>query len=96
MIISCTQNVLIDFHDRHIVRAYLPYLPKAFREAGKVLRKLLMGSEGNEETWRGCVTDTNNVLGFAVGAMFIRQSFQGKSKPLAESMITYVNINMNI
>ena len=49
-----------------------------------------MGSEGNEETWRSCVTDTNNVLGFAVGAMFVRQNFHGESKPLAESMIATV------
>lgn len=49
-----------------------------------------MGSDGNEETWRSCVTDTNNVMGFAVGAMFVRQSFRGESKPLAESMIAAV------
>nr|CAG4635968.1 EOG090X01U4 [Eubosmina coregoni] len=82
--------ILHNYMGWHVVRAYLSYLPKAFRDAGKVLRKLLMGSEGNEETWRSCVTDTNNVLGFAVGAMFIRQNFLGKSKPLAESMITYI------
>ena len=74
----------------HVVRSYLSYLPKAFRDAGKILRKLLMGSDGNEETWRSCVTDTNNVMGFAVGAMFVRQSFRGESKPLAESMISSV------
>jgi len=74
----------------HTVRSYLSCLPKSFREAGKILRKSLMGSEGNEETWRSCVTDTNNVLGYAVGAMFIRQNFHGESKPLAESMIKTV------
>nr|CAG4649968.1 EOG090X01U4 [Sida crystallina] len=74
----------------HTVRAYVSCLPKAFRDAGKILRKSLMGSEGNEEIWRSCVTDTNNVLGFAVGAMFVRQNFRGDSKPLAESMISTV------
>lgn len=74
----------------HVVRSYLSYLPKAFREAGKILRKLLMGSDGNEETWRSCVTDTNSVLGFAVGAMFVKQNFHGESKPLAENMIAAV------
>lgn len=74
----------------HVVRSYLSYLPKAFRDAGKILRKLLMGSDGNEETWRSCVTDTNSVLGFAVGAMFVKQNFHGESKPLAENMIAAV------
>lgn len=76
----------------HVVRSFLSCLPKAFRDAGKILRKLLMGSEGNEETWRSCVTDTNNVMGFAVGAMFVRQNFRGESKPLAESMIAAVKV----
>lgn len=46
-----------------------------------------MGSKGGEELWRYCVADTNSVMGFAVGAMFVRQVFQGKSKPMAERMI---------
>lgn len=39
-----------------------------------------MGSDGGEEPWLSCVTDTNNVIGFAIGAMFVRQVFQGNSK----------------
>ena len=38
--------------------------------------------------WRECVTDTDNVLGFALGAMFINSTFNTQSKPEAESMIT--------
>jgi endothelin-converting enzyme len=30
------------------------------------------------------------VLGFAVGAMFVKQNFHGESKPLAETMIAAV------
>lgn len=74
----------------HVVRNYLSCLPKAFRDADKVLRKLLMGSDGSEESWRSCVTDANNVMGFAVGAMFVKQRFHGEAKPLAEAMISSV------
>ena len=75
-------RIIHDYLAWHTVRAYLSCLPKSFRDAGKILRKSLMGSEGNEEVWRSCVTDTNNVLGFAVGGMFVRQNFRGESKPL--------------
>lgn len=34
--------------------------------------------------------DTNNAIGFAIGAMFVRESFNGKSKPQAEQMINEV------
>lgn len=49
-----------------------------------------MGSDGGEEPWRYCVSDTNNVIGFAVGAMFVREVFQGGSKPHSEGMINEV------
>jgi predicted metalloendopeptidase len=38
------------------------------------------GSSGEEEPWRYCVSDTESVLGFAVGAMFVREAFDGDSK----------------
>jgi len=49
-----------------------------------------MGSDGGEEIWRYCVSDTNNVVGFAVGAIFVRQAFHGESKPAAEQMIAEI------
>lgn len=58
-----------------------------FRDAYKNLRKALIGSDGGEEPWRYCVSDANNVLGFAIGAMFVREVFHGDSKPQAEEMI---------
>ncbi|XP_021915643.1 endothelin-converting enzyme homolog isoform X4 [Zootermopsis nevadensis] len=72
------------------VRSLTACLSKAFRDAYKGLRKALVGSEGGEEPWRYCVTDTNNVLGFAIGAMFVREVFHGNSKPMAEEMINEV------
>ena len=39
-----------------------------------------LGTVGSEETWRYCVMDTDRVLGFALGAMFVEEAFQGDSK----------------
>ena len=41
---------------------------------------LLVGVTGEEEQWRYCITDTDNVLGFALGAMFVREAFHGDRK----------------
>ncbi|EEB11803.1 endothelin-converting enzyme, putative [Pediculus humanus corporis] len=73
-----------------MVRSLTCCLPKAFRDAHKGLRKALMGSDGGEEPWLSCITDTNNVIGFAIGAMFVRQVFQGNSKTVAENMISEI------
>lgn len=72
------------------VRAFTSCLSKSFRDAYKGLRKALIGSDGTEEVWRYCVTDTNNVIGFAIGAMFVREVFNGDAKPKAEQMINEV------
>ena len=40
----------------------------------------IAGSSGDEEHWQYCVSDTESVLGFAVGAMFVREAFDGDSK----------------
>ncbi|XP_044260101.1 endothelin-converting enzyme homolog isoform X2 [Tribolium madens] len=73
------------------VRVFTGCLSKAFRDAYKGLRKALMGSEGGEEPqWRYCVQDTNNVLGFAIGAIFVREVFNLESKTQAEEMINNV------
>ncbi|XP_050440640.1 endothelin-converting enzyme homolog [Adelges cooleyi] len=72
------------------VRTVTPYLSKVFRDAYKGLRKVLLGSEGGEEPWRYCISDTNNVLGFALGALYVRDVFHGQSKKLAEEMINEI------
>lgn len=73
-----------------MVHSMVSYLSEPFREASKVLRKALMGSDGSDTTWRYCVSDTNNIIGFALGAMFVREVFDGDSKPLAQNMIKEV------
>ena len=51
---------------------------------------LSIGTSGGEELWRHCVSDTDEVLGFALGSMFVRETFTGDSKQKAELMIEEV------
>lgn len=62
------------------VRTMTGYLSRPFRDAYKGLRKVLFGTEGPLENWRFCIADTNNVLGFALGALYVREAFHGNSK----------------
>ena len=50
---------------------------------------LLVGSSGEEEHWSLCVADTESVLSFAVGAMFVRQEFDGNSKHSVSAIQNY-------
>lgn len=51
----------------HTVKTLTCCLSKAFKEAEKILRRAILGSDGHEEVWRTCVTEVNNNLGFSVG-----------------------------
>jgi predicted metalloendopeptidase len=41
---------------------------------------MLTGTTGGEELWRHCITDTDQVLGFALGSLFVQEVFKGNSK----------------
>lgn len=89
--ILCRDNrVLGNYLVWSAAQTLTPTLSKSFRDASKILRKALIGSEGSETPWRYCVSDTNNVMGFALGAMFVKSVFQGKSKEQAQVMIQEV------
>lgn len=81
------QKTITSYMMWQVSRSLSTYLSKSFRDATKILRKALFGSEGTEESWRYCVTDTNNAVGFAVGAMFVREVFHGEAKTQGETMI---------
>lgn len=81
------KKIITSYMMWQVSRSLSTYLSKPFRDAAKILRKALFGSEGTEESWRYCVTDTNNAIGFAVGAMFVREVFHGEAKTQGEIMI---------
>ncbi|CAG9770030.1 unnamed protein product [Ceutorhynchus assimilis] len=73
------------------VKVFAVCLSKPFRDAYKGVRTALIGSDGSDEPqWRYCIQDTNNVLGFALGAIFVREVFDHKSKEQSEIMINNV------
>lgn len=90
IIISLFVSTLNNYMVWQLVRTFTACLSKPFREAYKGLRKALVGTEGGEEPWRYCVNDASNVIGFAIGAMFVREVFHGEAKPQSEQMINEI------
>lgn len=56
---------------------YIDYVCKAYTLEFK---NLSLGLTGNDDAWHICITDTDSVLGFALGALFVRETFIGGSK----------------
>lgn len=82
-----TINLYLEWH---VVKTLVPSLSKPFREAKKEFSEVLSGVSGREDEWRYCITDTDSVLGFALGALFVKNAFHGESKETAEKMIDEV------
>ncbi|XP_060561809.1 endothelin-converting enzyme homolog isoform X3 [Ruditapes philippinarum] len=74
----------------HVVKAMTPYLTNDFTDARNILTEAISGTTGGEELWRHCITDTDQVLGFALGSLFVQEVFKGNSKQKAEDMIEEV------
>lgn len=64
------------------VNSLISCLSPGFRDAWRILRRALMGADGMESAWRQCITDTNQVLGFALASMFVREVFDSNAKPI--------------
>ena len=63
-------------------------LNQDFRQASKILAKALLGEAESDERWRECVADTDGSLGFATGAMFVRQAFNEDARAKGEFFIS--------
>eukprot|EP00106_Octopus_bimaculoides_P022840 XP_014790282.1 PREDICTED: endothelin-converting enzyme 2-like [Octopus bimaculoides] len=90
------ENMLNDTNSKRILNNYLiwrvvrtltNYLSTPFRDARDILTKSVSGTKGNIDMWQYCVMDTDSVLGYALGAMFVQETFKGDSKAKAESMV---------
>ncbi|KAI8517248.1 Endothelin-converting enzyme 2 [Branchiostoma belcheri] len=86
---------LVNRTPNHVLNNYLlwkvvsllsPYLSKPFQDAGHKMTEVLTGKTEREATWKECISETNEVVGFALGAMFVREAFHN-SKAKAEEMI---------
>lgn len=84
------KNTLNNYLIWQLIKNFDMALSQKYREADQVLQKVLHGTEVHEERWRTCVTDVDNAIGFALGVMFVNETFNKKTKPEAEKMIKLV------
>ncbi|XP_012937858.1 endothelin-converting enzyme homolog [Aplysia californica] len=82
--------VLTKYFLWHVVRDYVALLSKPFREAQKEFLESISGVQGNDDVWHTCITNTDSVLGFATGALFVKDTFKGESRGKAKEMIENV------
>ena len=83
-------NLLNNYLIWQLLKNFNMALSKEYREVDSILQKSLTGADIREERWRECITDVDNVLGFAIGAQFVNETFDNGTKPQAEKMIKLI------
>ena len=63
-----------------LISSLVPYLSDEFLDARKDLDIALYGTHIKLPRWQRCVKMTDSAIGFAIGALFVKEKFPGKSK----------------
>ncbi|GFR01882.1 neprilysin-1 [Trichonephila clavata] len=73
----------------------LPFLDGEYSQKRTEFKKVLLGISAERERWSQCVDLVNKKMGMAVGALFIRDNFDPKSKETAQEMILNIREAFN-
>ena len=72
------------------VSGYAPSFGGALRDAYDKFQGVFTGVQGSLPRWQVCVEDTNNVVGFGLGAIYIEENFPEQAKDDATEVIERV------
>ena len=76
-----------DYLAFHTLRTSAGLLPKAFVDAKFGMDKVLTGQPVNQPRWKRSVDSTSNVLGEAVGSLYVARYFPPIAKAKADTMV---------
>ncbi|XP_043919104.1 endothelin-converting enzyme 1 isoform X1 [Protopterus annectens] len=91
LINSTDKSILNIYMICNIVKKVAIFLDQRFKDAEEKLLEIMYGTKKTcLPRWKFCVSDTDNNLGFALGAMFVKATFAENNKQVAEEMISEI------
>ncbi|CAK9298350.1 unnamed protein product [Gordionus sp. m RMFG-2023] len=87
------RRILNNYFMWHVTKKMLPYLSSEFRATLRPLSKAIKGSTDGVDTWKACLSDTNSIIGFPLGSLYIKEEFQGRDKTLVNTMIDSIKVS---
>ncbi|KAG8569550.1 hypothetical protein GDO81_014456 [Engystomops pustulosus] len=88
LINSTDKRILNNYMIWNLVRKTSMLLDQHFQDAEEKFIEVMYGTKKTcTPRWKFCIADTDNNLGFALGAMFVKASFANSSKTRAVQMI---------
>nr|XP_056705971.1 endothelin-converting enzyme 2 [Euleptes europaea] len=91
-LISATdKSVLNNYLIWNLVQKTASSLDRRFETAQEKLLETLYGTKKScTPRWQTCISNTDDTLGFALGALFVKATFDRYSKAIAEDMIAVI------
>ncbi|XP_005988750.1 endothelin-converting enzyme 1 isoform X2 [Latimeria chalumnae] len=88
LINATDRSVLNNYMMWNLVKKTGSFLDQRFQDAEEKFMEIMYGTKKScIPRWKFCVSDTDNTLGFALGALFVKATFTEGSKKIAEEMI---------
>ncbi|XP_053513833.1 endothelin-converting enzyme 2 isoform X3 [Artibeus jamaicensis] len=84
-------SVLNNYLIWNLVQKTTPSLDRRFESAQEKLLETLYGTRKScVPRWQTCISNTDDALGFALGSLFVKATFDRQSKEIAEGMISEI------
>lgn len=91
LIQNTNTSVLNNYMIMKVVRKMVSILDQRFQDAEHRFFEVMYGTKKScSPRWKLCVSDTDSALGFALGALFVKETFAEDSKTSAEDMVSMI------
>ncbi|XP_034056901.1 endothelin-converting enzyme 1 isoform X1 [Gymnodraco acuticeps] len=91
LILKTNKSLLNNYMIMKVVRKMVSILDQRFQDAEQRFLEVMYGTKKScSPRWKLCVSDTDSALGFALGAMFVKDTFPEDSKTIAEDMVAEI------
>ena len=86
-------RALFGYIQWRVISSFVSYLTDEFLDAGKDLETALYGTVIKSPRWQTCVRLTDSAIGFAMGALFVKDRFAGNSRKVVSIRCASFGLN---
>lgn len=86
-------HVVIDYVLISLIFTKILHLPQSFDKASAPLRKVLYGVDSSTDRWEYCVKRTDITFGFALSALYLRNTFDEDGRSKANELLENIRLS---
>ena len=80
-------GIILDYLKWQVLHSLSIHMSMKYREISFKFQEKIYGIKSQPSRWKTCVSRTNSAVGFALGHLYVQETFSGESKDTALEMI---------